>query len=409
MRRFVFFVCAALAAGPMLAPGQAATPAKARPAPQSPARPVPAAAPKPLLPSAFAGWVQQVAPKQSSDAAQIDSANAAALKEYGFTGGVTATYKRDDETLTLKALQFPDVSGSFGLYSFYRDAKWPREEIGQGAASNGNRVIFWRGTTLVDVTFSKVHPESASELRELADALPQAQGNKAVTPPILDLLPKSNNDSQAARYAKGPAGYVLLPGKGLESLTPRYAVGPAGYAAGGGVLPAQLLGFDMDAEAVTANYAMSSGPAVLTLISYPTPQMATAQEAKIRAYIAAKDKAQPAFPQPLKDSDQASLEVRRTGQIVALVSGDAIPDESHRLLAMVHYSSDLTKMPMPGVNDVAKTSGLLMNIAYFVMVVGGASVLLGLLLGGGRALYRVWTGKPISSVYEEEFTKLNLR
>ena len=47
------------------------------------------------------------------------------------------------------------------------------------------------------------------------------------------------------------------------------------------------------------------------------------------------------------DSDLASLEVRRSGPLVCLVSGDAIPDESHRLLEMVHYEADLTSIPQP--------------------------------------------------------------
>ena len=420
MRRIVFFTCAVALTGSMMAAGQTQTAAK----PQSAAHAVsPKQAPpkveaqKPLLPGAFAGWVADAAPKIVSDAAQLDVANAAALKEYGLTDGVTAVYKREGETLTVKALEFPDVSGAYGAYSFYRVEKWPKEEIGSGAASNGNRVIFWRGTVVIDATFSQVHPESDSELRELADGLPQAQGNKSVTPPVLDLLPKEEGAAQKAHYEKVPDGLKLVPGAEpltrLEELSPRYAVGPVGYAGAGGVLPVRLIGFDVDAETVTASYSLSSGPAVLTLISYPTPQMASAAEQRIRAYIdsgkVAADKTQAGFTQALKDSDQASLEVRRTGPVVALVSGDAVPDESHRLIERVHYSSDLTSMPMPGVNDVAKTGSLLMNIAYFVVVVGGAAILLGLLIGGGRAWWRVAHGKPVSSVYEEEFTRLDLR
>jgi hypothetical protein len=37
------------------------------------------------------------------------------------------------------------------------------------------------------------------------------------------------------------------------------------------------------------------------------------------------------------------------------------------------------------------------------------SLLLGFFLGGGRALYRMARGKPVSSVYEEEFIHLDLR
>src|SRR5690242_17062994 len=80
--------------------------------------------PRPLLPDSFAGWVSQGS-KPLADAAQADSANAAALKEYDFQNGATATYRRDGETLTLKALRFKDVSGAYGAYSLYRQNGWP--------------------------------------------------------------------------------------------------------------------------------------------------------------------------------------------------------------------------------------------------------------------------------------------
>ena len=159
-----------------------------------------------------------------------------------------------------------------------------------------------------------------------------------------------------------------LPQGSLDGQTTHYAIGPAGYAGGGGVLPPDLVGFDRGAEAVTANYTLNSGPATLTIIDYPTPQMAEAQEPKIRAYIQAGSKAQPSWPKPLQDSDIASLEVRRSGPLVAIVSGDAIPDESHKLLEMVHYEADLTSIPQPTDSEVKKTAKLLMGIAAIVIV-----------------------------------------
>lgn len=341
---------------------------------------------KPLLPDAFAGWTATEKPKTVTDPAALDSQNAAALKEYGCTGGLTADYKRGDETLTVKALSFQDVSGAYGAYSFYRQNGWPKAEIGTGATSDKNRVLFWKGNTVVDATFSHVGPMSAGEMRDLAKDLPVPGGNRSLLPPILAVLPQGSMDKQTMHFAQGPAG----------------------YAGSGGVLPPELVGFEMDAEAVTANYSLSSGPAVLTLIDYPTPQMAEAQEKKIREYIKAGSKAQPAFPKPLQDSDQSSLEVARSGPIVALVSGDAIPDESHKLLMQVHYSADLTQMPQPHESEVVKTSKFLMGVAALVIIGSSAAILLGFFLGGGRALYRVARGRPASSVYEAEFISLHL-
>ena len=181
-----------------------------------------------------------------------------------------------------------------------------------------------------------------------------------------------------------------------------------GYTGSGGVLPASLMGFDKGAEAVTANYSLTSGPATLTIIDYPTPQIAEAQEAAIRAYLKAGSQAQPAWPKPLTDSDLASLEVRHSGPLVALVSGDAVPDDSHRLLEAVHYEANLTLIPEPVESDVEKTSKLLMGIAVLTIIGAAAAIVLGGFLGGGRALYRLARGRPISSVYDEEFIHLDL-
>jgi len=118
---------------------------------------------------------------------------------------------------------------------------------------------------------------------------------------------------------------------------------------------------------------------------------------KIRDYIKAGNSAQPPFSKALADSDQASLEVRRSGPVVALVSGDAIPDESHKLLGSVHYAAEFVSIPQPTESEVSKTGKLLFGIAQLVIVGSVTALLLGFFLGGGRALYRMARGKPASS------------
>jgi hypothetical protein len=341
------------------------------------------AAPTALLPDAFSGWVQTAPAQPLADVTAADPVNAAALKEYGFTKGLAANYKRDGETLTLRALRFGDASGAYGAFTFYRQNGWPKQALGAGACSDNNRLLFWAGTTLVDANFSHVTPMSVAELREIAS---QLQDGAVQVPPVMANLPKDK----------------------LEGQTAHYALGPAGYAGAGGVLPPSLVAFDKGAEAVTANYSLPSGMATLTLIDYPTPQIAAAQETAIRDYLKAGSQAQPAWPKPLLDSDQASLEVRHSGPIVAIVSGDAVPTESHRLLESVHYEAEITSLPQQGMSDVEKTSKLLLGIAAIAMVGAAAAFLLGGFLGGGRALYRLARGKPVSSVYDEEFISLDL-
>ncbi len=302
-----------------------------------------------------------------------------------------AGYKRSGETLSLHALRFHDASGAYGAYSFYRQNGWPKEQIGTGATSDNNRVLFWVGNTVVDANFSRIGPMSGAELRELAGQLPQPEGGKALAPPILANLPKAQLDGQ----------------------TTHYALGPASYAGAGGVLPPELVGFDRGAEAVTANYTLRTGPATLTIIDYPTPQLAAAQEKTIREFIEACKRAdkqtQAGWPKPLQDSGLAALEVRRSGPLVALVSGNAFTDDSHKLLATVHYEPELTSLQQEGESEVLKTGKLLWGITVLVLIGCSVSLLLAFFLGGFRALYRLARGRPVSSVYDIEFISLNLR
>ena len=132
-------------------PSRARSPSRFRCRPQS--------RPRRCCPRHFDGWTATEPPKTVTDPAQADSANAAALKEYDFAGAAMATYKRDGETLSVRALRFHDASGAYGAYSFYRQNGWPKEEIGTGRyLADHNRVLFWKGDTVVDATFLAHRP-----------------------------------------------------------------------------------------------------------------------------------------------------------------------------------------------------------------------------------------------------------
>uniref|UniRef100_E6QK46 Uncharacterized protein n=1 Tax=mine drainage metagenome TaxID=410659 RepID=E6QK46_9ZZZZ len=348
----------------------------------------------PMLPVDFAGWLLKAPAQSVNTPAMADAANSAALAEYGLARAELANYSRGSETLNLRALRFTDSSGAYGAYTFYRQSGWPREQIGTGAASDHNRVLFWQGNLVIDANFSHISAMTAADLRELASDLahPVATGTSSLAPPILGNLPEIQPRDQVK----------------LDPQTTHYALGPAGYAGSGGVLPPTLVGFDHGAEAVTATYSLRSGPATLSLINYPTPQIAAAQEKLITAYLHSGNPQ--SLTKPLQDSNPAAIEVKRSGPLVALVSGDAIRDESHRLLALVHYDADISAIPgSGGPTEVQKTARLLLGIMSLVAVMFAASLLLALFLGGGRALYRVACGKPASTIFDEEFTRLDLK
>jgi hypothetical protein len=351
------------------------------------AKPASPAAAQSLLPTEFAGWSLSAPVQESAAPEAADAANAAVLKEYGFQQVETAHYTNGDNKLNVRAIRFVDASGAFGAFTFFRRAGSIPEQIGRSAAWDGTHALFWNGATLVDATLDKVTPMTASELRELAKDLPKPPGSANVAPPL--------------------PGY--LPRPGLDNDVTRYALGPEAYTRTGGVLPASLVDFSSSAEAVTAHYSDRDGDGEVTLLIYPTPQLAAARLRDIDAFLKAGN-SKSTWPQPLSESRPDSLLTRRSGPIVAVISGSLPPAVAHKLLNQINYQADVVwNNPQGYISDGSKVARLILGIFALTGILGGAAILLGLFLGGGRAIYRVLRGKPASAFQEEtEFIRLNL-
>src|ERR1700722_9938611 len=355
-------------------------PALAQPATVAPAAP-------PLLPTGFAGWSLSGPAQESAAPEAADAANASVLKEFGFQQFSAAHYANADNKLSVRAIRFQDASGAFGAFPFFRRAGSISEQIGRSAAWDGSHVLFWNGATLVDATLDKVSPMTASELRELAKDLPQPPGSANIAPPLPGYLPRA----------------------GLDTDVTHYALGPEAYARTGGVLPASLVDFASSAEAVTAHYSNRDGDGEVTLLIYPTPQLAAARLRDIDAFLKAGN-SKSTWPQPLAESHPDSLLTRRSGPIVAVISGSLPATTAHKLLNQINYQADVVwNNPQGYISDGSKVARLILGIFALTGILGGAAILLGLFLGGGRAIVRVLRGKPASAFQEEtEFIRLNL-
>jgi hypothetical protein len=214
------------------------------------------------------------------------------------------------------------------------------------------------------------------ELKALAEILPKVPGNKGVAP----LLP------------------TLVPAEALVPGSLRYALGPETYAIEGGVLPMHSLDWDKSAEAVTALYSDKRGKETLTVLLYPTPNIA----GQITKSI--KDAA------PQMGPSFASARVRREGPLVVLASGGFAGEDAQRMVDNIHLRQDVAMDKVLGgpvfQTEVVKTYSLLTSIAVLAGVLMLAAVLLGLFLGVGRATFRVMRGKPAAA--EPEFLSLHL-
>ena len=218
-----------------------------------------------MLPTDFAGWSLSAPAQESAAPEAADAANAAVLKEYGFQQFESAHYANGDNKLNVRAIRFQDASGAYGAFTFFRRPGSIAEQIGRSAAWDGSHVLFWNGATLVDATLDNVTPMTASELRELAKDLPQPPGSANVAPPLPGYLPRQD----------------------LEPASPTTRSGRKPMPAAAACFPRRWSTFRSSAEAVTANYSSRDGDGQVTLLIYPTPQLAAARLRDIDAFLKA--------------------------------------------------------------------------------------------------------------------------
>jgi hypothetical protein len=336
-----------------------------------------------ILPNSFAGWQMENAAKASSDPGVADPANAALLKEYGFTDFASATYRREGRTLAIKAARFNDVSGAFGAYTFYYQPEMQREAIRDQGASFNQRVLFYRGNILVDAVFEQVTAMSTAELRTLSGVLPLPSGSAGNAPPVLAYMPRPN-------YVKN---------------TEKYVVGPIGYAQIAAPLPSNLIDFAQGAEVVLGHYKSSGGEATLMVISYPTPQIAIAQMGKIdEAHTAAQQ--HPGDPSILQIGPFYD---KRSGPLLAVASGPISQSDARELLGAVNYDADVTWSQNTFFDKKNNLANLLVNIILLCGILIGLALVAGVAFGGLRiAIGRLLPGKVFDRAESIEFISLHL-
>jgi hypothetical protein len=297
-----------------------------------------------------------------------------ALQECGPLRSLVNGYTHAGRSMRVEAVEFGDRTGAYSAFTLaLRPEMRLSKDVGSSGAAGDGVVLFTIGDTLV--LASPATGADLPALRDLARALPKVTGNRGVAPLLPSFVPDEN---------LAPSGL-------------RYALGPATYAAEGGVLPANSLGWDKSAEAVTANYHQRHGDETVTLLMYPTPQIAQAFERRLSTGV---KQLGPNF---------ANARVRRDKELVMLASGTLPGNDAQALLENVHMQQEVAidrYMPPVYQTEVQKTFSLLTSIAVLSGVLMGGAVLLGLFLGGGRALIRMLQGKPAAS--EPEFLSLHL-
>jgi hypothetical protein len=327
-----------------------------------------------LLPKSFAGWAESGPVQTTTDAAQADAAYPAVLKEYGFTSSETVTYTREDgRNLTVKAARFNDATGAYGAFTFYRQPAMRTERIGTKAASANQRILFFRDNVLVDANFDRLTEMSAAELRELAGMLPEAKGAAGNLPTLPEYLPKTAAVENSAKYILGPQ--ALLAAK--APLTP------------------EQIDFSHDPEILIQDYSSKGGPLTLTLIQYPTPQIAGE---RLRVL------------QSAQQSSPSALLVRRSGPLVDVVTGATGSDEAQKLLTSVNYEAEVTWNEATSLSKRDNIGNLLLAVFALIGIILLICIIFGVFFGGVRILVkRFFPDRVFDRPEDVEFIQLHLR
>ncbi len=307
--------------------------------------------PAPLLPQAL----RTGAGHEAGNGAPADSG---AARPVLVEDGIRRYERGDAPGGVVTVYQFEDATGADAAYDVLRQ--------------DGGEHVTLDGVSVVTMSSGVAPKVAAGLLKEIETGLPKVGGPRGLAP----LLP------------------TYLPAEGLERASVRYAVGPAGYEAMGGALPVGILGFDKAAEVVTAKY---QGKGTLTLLLYPTPQIAGEHGRQVEAEMNREGPA------------AGTVKLRREGPLVVLTTGAWNPVEAQKVVEEIHLRSEVTwNKPVPPEfhAEIKKTVSLLTSIAAFCGLGALAAVVLGLFFGGGRAAIRVLQGKPAAS--EPEFLRIDL-
>jgi hypothetical protein len=278
----------------------------------------------------------------------------------------------------VRAYQFGDATGAFSAYTYFRQGgktvKRPGIAGPESELADGEVVL----VTGVSVVRAKSAAGTDAVLAEIVAGLPKVAGPKGLAPLLPTLFPKDRLDADGLTYALGPVGYKAM----------------------GGALPAAILGWDKSAEVATASYR---GHGNLTLLLYPTPQIAGDRGRAIEGVVNEGVGAYGA-------GYYGTVKLKRLGALVEMTSGRWSADDAQKLVDSVKLNQEVTfdKEIHPSFHgELKKTYTLLQEIAVFCGLGALAAIVLGVFLGGGRAVWRVMHGKSAAS--DPEFLSIDLR
>jgi hypothetical protein len=285
-----------------------------------------------ILPDKFMGALK-------SDAKAVQAPDPALFDEYGFDGAEQARFG----PAVMTAWRFRDTTGAMAAFQYLRpaDAKPIESKLNKGAARTSNGALFQYGNYVIQV----VGPvPTEEEIAPVYLALPKVE--QSALPVISTYLPPEGLIPNSERYIEGPVA--------LQKFDPQ--------------IPPSVAAFHLAAEAQYGRYHTKGGDLSLLIFNYPTPSMARERAEEFRKL--------------------PGTVAKRTGPLVAVVSGGANPDAAERLLAKVNYQAALTMNETAPNREVQSFARTVVNYIFFSGLIILFCTISGLAFAGIRMLAR---------------------
>ena len=159
-----------------------------------------------------------------------------------------------------------------------------------------------------------------------------------------------------------PALIGYLPSAGLVPNSERYIIGPVSLDRSGAGIPAATAAFHLGAEGQLGKYSTPKGSFNLVIFNYPTPNMARDRFSDFQKL--------------------PGVVAKRTGPLVAAISGNPDPDAAERLLSQVRYEANITWNEKVPQNDVKQFSKMILAMFTLAGLLILGSIVVGIGFGG---------------------------
>jgi len=285
------------------------------------------------------------------------------LRTLGLNDVTVQTWQSPSGRVRAELFQFIDFGAAYSYFTNQRrvqDGGSSAFSAGAESFQDRNYSYFWQANYMVRVNGEPRAVES------LAEVLSRNILGRSQRPAISNRLPSTN----------------LIPG------SEEYILDAANIQKVEGIDPSAL-GFEVSAEAMTADYRIGGKIVRLLLVLYPTQQIA-------KKFADQMNEATP----------NLAASRRRVGPIVAIVSGTSDSAAIESLLGQVHYASNVMwEEPKPGLG----LGPIIVTVFTFIGLLLGVCIIAGFGLGGARlAMKSFFPNRVFDRPEQAEFIQLKL-